>query len=121
MRNLADLIKNVQEVTTGETIEFMVGREKAELPMGQILTVVDYDYLNGDNGEYVVFICREDQNHFFFGGSVVTDKFKKIDQAFIEFEKEELLANGIELVATKKKSNSTKRIYTDVLFFPNHI
>lgn len=121
MFNLNDLISKVQEVANGSVIDFMVGRTKAEghLPMRQLLTIKNFDFLQGDNGEYAVVIFEEDDQHFHFMGTVVTDKLKKIQENILPSELEELLACGIECVFEQKVSKNKFR-YCDVLFFPNH-
>lgn len=114
------LISKIQEVANGNTIDFMVGRDKAEhnLPLNKLVTIENYDYLPGDNGEFAVVIFKEDNQHFYFMGSVVTDKLKKIDDALLPSEKDEILEDGIECVFLQKTSKS-KRTYMDVIFFPN--
>lgn len=118
MKNL--LIAKIQEVANGNVIDFMVGREKGEkqIPLKQVLTIENYDYLPGDNGDFAVVIFKEDKNNFYFMGSIVTDKLKKIDEVLLPSEKEEILADGLEVVFEQKTSKS-KRNYMDVIFFPN--
>lgn len=121
MFNLNDLITKVQEVANGSVIDFMVGRTKADynLPMRQLLTIKNFDFLQGDNGEYAVVIFEGDDKHFHFMGTVVTDKLKKIQENILPSELEELLDCGIECIFEQKVSKNKFR-YCDVLFFPNH-
>lgn len=69
----------------------LAGREKIETdalialyPDG--ITITQFDFINGRNGEYVVCTFAEDQSKFFNGGKILTDIFK----AFVnEFRTEE--------------------------------
>lgn len=118
MKNL--LIAKIQEVGNGTVIDFMVGREKGEtVPTKALITITNYDYLQGDNGDYAVVIFKEDPKHFYFMGMVVTEKLKAIDNALLPSEKEEILVDGIECVFDQKTSKNKKR-YMDVTFFPNN-
>lgn len=116
-----DLILKIQELGNGSIIDFMVGREKAthSIPNRQLLTITNFDFLNGDNGDYAVVIFKEDEKHFYFTGSVVTDKLHKIKDNMLPHELEELLTNGIECVFEQKVSKNKFR-YCDITFFPNH-
>lgn len=113
------VLKNkVKEVTTSK-LPFMEGREKGEITLGKIYNIIDYGYMNNEDGEYAVFITKEEPKLFFFGASVVTDNLKTIDNALTQEQLKELLSeNGIEVVFTKKKSKN-KREYTVADFFPS--
>lgn len=115
------LISKIQEATNGNIIDFMVGRKKGEEhpPLKQVLTIENYDFLQGENGEYAVVIFKEDKENFYFMGSVVTEKLKKVDNALLPSEKDEMLSLGIEVVFEQVTSKS-KRKYMDVIFFPNN-
>lgn len=58
-----------------------VGREKVKMeelinvfPGG--VTVTQFDFLRGDNGDFVVCAFKEDEKKFFFGGKILTDMCK---------------------------------------------
>lgn len=111
-----NLIAKVKEVTsTG--LPFMEGRENSTIATGQLYNIVDYGYLQGDENEFVVFITREEPKKFFYGGSVVTEKMKKIDAQLTLEERHELLEDGLEVVFQSKMSKNKKK-YTCCDFFP---
>lgn len=116
-----DLLKNKVKDLNGD-IEFMLGRDKVEegkgLEEGKTYNIKDWDYLNGDNGEYIVFIVDEDEKHFYFGGQIVTMKFKSLDSTCSEKEIEEIKIEGLPVEFEKKVSKKTKSKYTNVRFFP---
>lgn len=114
MKNL-DLIKLAKEITASG-LPFMEGKEKGELKEGETYKVKEYGYLEcSDNGKFVVIA---DDTHFYFGGSIVTDNFVKLDGALNDGEIKELLAEGIEIKVAKRKSKGG-RTYTTCEFFPN--
>lgn len=58
-----------------------VGREKVEMddiikvfPDG--VTVTQFDFLSGDDGDFAVCAFKEDEKAFFFGGKILTDMCK---------------------------------------------
>lgn len=104
-------------------VPFMEGREKAgELPMGSEVTIDDYGYIDGKDGEYVVLSLREFPKSFFFGGQVVTEKMQEIDKMFTSAtEKNQQLAEGIPVVFEKKTNKAGKRDYVTCVFFPEEV
>ena len=117
MMNLQDLISRAKEVTASG-LPFMEGKEKAELSMGEILNIDNYGYLEGEQGEFVVFTTKEYKDKFFFGSTVLTSKMKELDEVFKDDEMAKLLENGIEVVFEEKRSRN-KRDYKNVTFFPS--
>jgi hypothetical protein len=111
------LLQFAQEMTA--QLELMEGREKgnADQLLNIHTTIIDYDFLTGDDGDYVVFIVKEDKDHFYFGGGVVTDHMQKFDAAGY---KEEIQQNGLPVTFEKKKSKKSGRTYTNAVFFPNN-
>lgn len=93
-----------------ERIAFMQGREKGELTelFGKVVTIRDYDFIDGEDGEYLVFIIDEDENKFYFGGSVLTKNFKE----FNVDEKQEIIEDGLKVKLENKKGK--KHNYTSV-------
>lgn len=58
-----------------------VGREKVEMdeiikvfPDG--VTVTEFDFLTGDNGDFAVCAFKEDEKAYFFAGKILTDMCK---------------------------------------------
>ena len=64
--------------------------------------------------DYVAFIIEEDTNNFYFGGSVTTDKFKKID-AMGEEVVNAIKEHGMPVVFEAKKSKATNMTYHDMI------
>lgn len=104
--NLREKVRSFKK----EGIKFMEGREKGDLSdlFDRVVTVRDYDFISGDDGEYLVFIVDEDKNNFYFGGSVLTNDFKQFD----EENKKELQEVGLPIKLFTKKGK--KHNYTCV-------
>lgn len=102
---------------TASGLPFMEGKEKIELMDGSLYVVKQYGYLESTDGDFVVVA---DDTTFAFGGSVITENFKKLDEQFTSEEITELLKEGIEMEITKKKSKTNKRDYTVCEFFPTN-
>ena len=120
MMNINELIKQAQEVTKSG-LPFMDGREKLEITgevLNNILTVDDYGYLDGDDGNYVVISLREYPNHFIYGGSVVTDAFKKLEEKIGAENMAQLIQHGLTFRLSELISKN-KRKYIRISFFPN--
>ena len=109
-----DVLKSKVKEITASGLPFMEGKIKIELEDGMLFTVKNYGYLESEDGDFVVIA---DDTSFAFGGSVVTDAFKKLDVAIDGTEIEELLKDGIEIEISKKTSKN-KRAYTTCEFFP---
>lgn len=62
-------------------VPFMQGREKHSIKelYGMQVSIDEHGYLNGKNGEFVVFTIQGDDTAFFFGNSVITELMKDID------------------------------------------
>lgn len=110
------LKEKAMKMNSGKGIEFMQGKDKGEMIeiLNKACTIRDYDFINGDDGEYVVFIIDEIEDEFFFGGKVLTDNMKQ----FTDEEHEEIKANGLPVLLTEQKSKKTKRPYVAVEFYP---
>ena len=120
MMNINELIKQAQEVTKSG-LPFMDGREKLEVTgelLNNILTVDDYGYLDGDDGEYVVISLKEYPKHFIYGGSVVTDAFKKLEEKIGAENMAQLIQYGLTFRLSELISKN-KRKYIRISFFPN--
>ena len=86
--------------------------------INNILTVDDYGYLEGNDGEYVVIAFQEYPQHFIYGGSVVTDAFKKLEGKIGTDNMGILIEHGLTFKLTELVSKN-KRKYTRISFFPN--
>ena len=104
-----------KSMNAGKGIEFMADRTKgnAEELQGKTVTIRDYAFITGTDGEYVVFIIDEDPEAFYFGGKVLTDNMKE----FTEDEHSEIIAEGLPTKFDVRKSKN-KRNYTSVEFYP---
>lgn len=117
-----DINKLINEVTeiTNSGLPLMEGKEKLEIK-GDILnlkvTVDEYGYLEGDEGEYVVISLKEYPKHFIYGSSVVTQAFKTLDEKLTNEELTYLLEKGLTFKLTEVMSKN-KRKYTKITFFP---
>ena len=116
MLNLKSKISALNNTGTG--ISFMEGRTKGEQKLNTSITISDYGYINGDDGEYLVYECLEYPKYFFFGGSIVTEKFKEIDALLTNEEKAQLKIDGLPVIFTSHKSKKSKREYTTCEFYP---
>lgn len=120
MMNISDLIKQAQEVTMSG-LPFMDGKEKIEVAgeiLNNILTVEDYGYLEGDDGEYIVIALQEYPKNFIYGGSVVTDAFKKLEERVGAENMAQLINHGLTFKLSELISKN-KRKYVRISFFPN--
>lgn len=98
------------------TIEFMDEREKGNTAdlVDQTVTIKDFDFLDGNNGEYVAFIIDEDPKCFYFGGTVLTEDLKEFDQ---EGYKETIQSEGLPVLMTKRMSKNNRQ-YVAVTYYP---
>lgn len=118
--NINELIKQAQEITMSG-LPFMDGKTKLEVTgevLNNTLTVDDYGYLEGDDGEYVVISLKEYPEHFIYGGSVVTDAFKKLESKIGVDKITELIQHGLTFRLSELVSKN-KRKYVRISFFPN--
>ena len=118
MSNITSIISKIKNELSGG-IPFMEGREKADVTLNTIYTITDYGYLKAEDGEYIVFVAKENDKNFYFGGSVITNKMKELEMLLSKEELEEILSEGIEVIFNQKVSKN-KRKYTTVEFFPNN-
>lgn len=107
-----NLLARLEKVMVN-SIPFMDGREKGDQILNEELTIVDFGYLTSEDGEFIVYLTKEHDELFFFGGSVLTEKFKQIEENFTEDEVKELLEMGVKVKLIEKKSKN-KRKYVDV-------
>ena len=108
-----ELLNKVKEITASG-LPFMEGKEKLELGNGTTFVVKHYGFLEGDNGDYVVIA---DDEYYSFGGSIVTEAFKKLDEALTDKEITQVLSEGLPVKVSKKKSKNGRQ-YTACEFYP---
>lgn len=111
--NLRDFTKKLNE---GNSISFMEGRTKGELDeiLDKSVTLADFAFLKNDDGEFAVFVVKEIPDSFYFGGLVITENLKKIEEAGF---KEEVIKLGLPLAVRSKKSKNKKTYYM-LEFYP---
>ena len=110
--NANQIINNLKETMNMEGIPFMEGKTPSELVEGEVATLCDYGFIDGKDGKYVVFMIKEDKEHFYFGGLVLTQLCETLD-TYSDEEIEAVLAEGIKFSTAKKKSKNG-RMYTKV-------
>ena len=110
---LRDFAKKLNE---GITIKFMEGRTKGELEeiKDKNLTINNFAFLKNEEGEYAVFTVAEIPDSFYFGGLVITENLKKIEE---EGLKEEVEKEGLPVLISQRKSKN-KKLYYAIEFYP---
>ncbi|MEG0408493.1 MAG: hypothetical protein RR623_06430 [Bacilli bacterium] len=112
MINIENILNKLKvELEAG--LPFMEGRTKGDILEGVQYTVINFGTLHGDDGEYVVFITKEDDTKFFFGGQVITEKLVKISNLLKIEELNAVLENGNIKVTFESKKSNKGRIYLD--------
>lgn len=112
MINANTIINNLKESMNMEGIPFMEGRTPAELVTGEIVTLCDYGFIDGKDGKYVVFMTKENDKNFYFGGLVLTQLCEQLDE-YSDEEISAVLEQGIQFTTEKKKSKNGRN-YTKV-------
>ena len=102
----------------GGGIAFMDGANKGDMSeiIGRNVTITDFDFIKGENGEYVVFTVKEVENTFFFGGKVLTEDLSGLSLS----DRAELRENGLPVLFEEKK-NKAGRKYTGVTYYPENV
>jgi hypothetical protein len=98
------------------SLPLMEGREKGDFSRlhGETVSIADYGFMKDDNKEYVAFVVKEDPQYFYFGGQVLTDNMRQLDE---DGYSEEIRKDGLPVLFQTKKSKN-KREYTTVDFYP---
>ena len=99
-------------------LPLMEGRDKGDTSelLGQVSTIVDYGFLPNDAGEaYAVFVVKERQNKFYFGGAVLTARLSDLET---EGYHDAIVEDGLPVLLTETKSKKSNRTYTNVEFYP---
>lgn len=112
MKSLKERVKDF-----GANLELMEGRTKGknEEIADKVVTIVDYGFLSGSEGEYVAYIVKEIDDSFFFGGMVLTEALKQLEA---EGYKEAIKSEGLRIRLKEQKSKKG-RTYFAVEFEPN--
>lgn len=115
---MLDLKSRAMELSAG--CELMIDREKGDMDklIGTPVVINGYDFLtDSEKGTpYVVFTIHEDDAHFFFGGTVLTDKMKKLDN---EGYRDAVETEGLPVLFGKNQpKDKKKKSYTTVTFYP---
>jgi hypothetical protein len=118
-KSMKDLKARAKEFSI--LLPFMEGKDKGELDriIDINVTIIDYVFLkytndDGEEKDYVCFVTKEDPQHFYFGGQVLTDNMHELDA---EGYGEAIRKEGLPVQFSKKKSKN-KREYTTVNFYP---
>ena len=109
------LKEKMTKLNSNEGIPFMNDRTKGDIQeiIGTVVTIKNYDFLNGDAGQYVVFIVEEIKDSFFFGGTVLTNTLKALDVD----DKKEVQESGLP-VRLFECENKKGRKYINAEFYP---
>ena len=97
----------------GKTIDFMNGREAGKMAdlIDKEVTITDIDIIKSRKDEYAVFIIKEDDKHFYFGGAVLTNFVKTLS----EEDFDEVRRDGMAVKFSRAKSQDGFT-YTNVDF-----
>lgn len=66
---------------SGEGIAFMDNRECKPFRdlVGETITIKEWSHIKTKNGDGIVFICDEDNEHYYFANSIMADMLDNID------------------------------------------
>lgn len=108
--NLQEFLKEKHSKLT-----IMEGREKEDQKslLDKEITINDYDFLNGEDGEYAVFTIKEDEKCFYFASKILTEELKDIENAGY---KSSVQKDGLKIKLIEKKSKNSNRKYIAVEF-----
>ena len=122
MKDIMNKAKEVAKTFEMEGIPFMEGRTLAKDfkdILGVVVKITDYGFINGDDGEYTVFIIEDNDNEFYASGKVLTQDLHALEEQIgIEEFKAAVKEEGLEVLFGRKKSKNNRE-YTTVKLFPN--
>ena len=96
------------------TSNVMEGRVKGEVKELTAYIIKDFTILKDkEDNQYCAFIVDDNDEEFFFGGTVVTDKLIRIKDMLTDEELSELKKEGLPVMFVGKKSK-IKRTYIDM-------
>lgn len=115
---MSTLLSRLKQLTS-KGIALQEGKEniKVKTLLDTPLTLADYGFLTDPktNEEYVAIVVHEYPNNFFYGGSVVTDTFKKLGDEFTEEELVQVIEEGVTFTL-RGKTSSNNRDYIVIEF-----
>ena len=90
-------------------IPFMEGAEKADIRelVDKPVHIVDFGFIKGDNGDFAVFITKENDGVFYFAPNVISENLHIID----EDGKRALLAKT-EVIVRSNTSKNKREYFT---------
>lgn len=122
MKDIMNKAKEVAKTFEMEGIPFMEGRTLAKDfkdILGVVVKITDYGFINGDDGEYTVFIVEDNDKEFYASGKVLTQDLHTLEgQIGVEEFKSAVKEEGLEVLFGRKKSKNNRE-YTTVKLFPN--
>lgn len=122
MKDIMNVAKKVAKNLEKEGIPFMEGRTLSKDfkdILGTVVTITDYGFINGDDGEYTVFIIEDNNNEFYASGKVLTQDLHALEDTIGVYEfKNAVKEEGLEVLFGRKKSKNGRE-YTTVKLFPN--
>jgi hypothetical protein len=111
--------KSLRERTQelNNNLPFIVGRTKGELEAikGEDLTITDFGFMEDGDKEYVAFTIKEDPNCFYFGGQVLTNDLKEVEE---DGYGDEIRKEGLPVRFGSRKTKDGKKEYTTVEYYP---
>lgn len=122
MKDVMNKAKEVAKTFEMEGIPFMEGRTLAKDfsdILGVVVKITDYGFINGDDGEYTVFIVEDNEKKFYATGKVLTQDLHTLEEAIgVDEFKAAVKEEGLEVLFGRKKSKNNRE-YTTVKLFPN--
>ena len=112
MKDIMNKAKEVAKTFEMEGIPFMEGRRlatKDEMKdlFGVVLSIKDYGFINGDDGEYTVFIVEDEDDLFYASGQVLTQDLHTLEEEIGEDNfKTAVREEGLEVLFGRKKSKN---------------
>lgn len=111
--------KSLRERTQelNNSLPFMVGRTKGELDAikGTDLVIEDFGFMEDGDKEYVAFTVKEDPACFYFGGQVLTNDMKEMEE---DGYGDEIRKEGLPVRFGSRKTKDGKKEYTTVEYYP---
>lgn len=122
MKDIMNKAKEVAKTFEMEGIPFMEGRTLAKDfkdILGVVVKITDYGFINGDDGEYTVFIVEDNDKEFYASGKVLTQDLHTLEESIgVDEFKAAVKEEGLEVLFGRKKSKNNRE-YTTVKLFPN--
>lgn len=122
MKDIMNVAKKVAKNLEKEGIPFMEGRALSKDfkdILGVVVKITDYGFIEGDDGEYTVFIIEGNDKEFYASGKVLTQNLHTLEDTIGVYEfKNAVKEEGLEVLFGRKKSKNGRE-YTTVKLFPN--